>query len=152
MFRAIALAAVVSLAACSTAQKPSAERVAERVAQDFLEMGKEQEFGAFISCDETKCWSSEYAIGDESSVSGEENNRIFPFDRPDDVVGYIHSHPRTKTGFAVYVRLVNRLNERPSSQDYFANAYYASQGDVYQDYTLWIVGPDTVLRAYPLPK
>jgi len=124
----------------------------EIVSQAMLDKNTLNEYGAFLSCDTNKCWSSDFAYGDDRSISGEENKRIWPKYSPDLVVGYIHVHPYTEDWHVNNEFLVNELNKMPSSTDYFSMVTFAEQGKVYQPFALWIVGPDDVTREYPLPR
>ena len=132
----------------------TAQEVALQVAEEMLSMNPSIEFGAFILCDEALCWSTDFAIGGAASITGEENLRIFPKTLPeiDQTVGYLHTHPKQINKGFNSSYLVNELNKRPSFQDYLATSFFAQEGKVNQPFNLWIVGPDEVLRSYPLPQ
>lgn len=153
--------ATLILTSCTTqavAQEPvrieagDESSLALSVAKEMLSRPKGLEYGAFLLCDKGTCWSSDFAYGNENSISSAENIRIYPKEQTDLIVAYIHVHPYSTNSRHNIEYLLNEVNKTPSFQDYLAAQFFADDGAVYQDFNLWIVGPDDVLRSYPLPK
>ena len=147
------LSASILLASCaSPGLVMNQETVVSMTAQDIREMNPLVEHGAYIYCnDPDDCFSSDIVTGGPVSISGDQLNTIRDFDRTDDIVGFIHNHPMSTEGTNTFRYLLDVLNRMPSTQDYVSSTFTALEGDYKQDYTIYIIGPDAVLRSYPLP-
>lgn len=132
-------------------QAKTKEVLADVLAQEIRKKDRQTEYGAFIYCEDT-CWSSPIVEGTSTGIPSEVVYGVYDYSNVDNVAGFIHSHPRS-LDYSYTVRYtLDFINKAPSTQDYLFMATLASEGLVTQPTTLYIVGPDTKLRGYDVPR
>jgi hypothetical protein len=128
------------------------QALAELVTDAINNLDDNKEYGALLYCNEDICWSSDLMYGNSNSISAAEGSRVYVEEDTDYLVGNIHSHPKSDYDSLVVNTLFDTLNHRPSVQDYQWSLSLATDGLVFQDFTIYIIGPDNILRGYDLPK
>ena len=133
------------LTGCATANPQ--EELVVAVTADINERREDLEYGTVLFCNEGDCYHS-------GIVEGEHNTVGLPI--PDEgefryVVGTIHSHPLSQNEDAGIAKVLNEANKSPSGQDWFGNFLHFTRPDNRGPFTIYIIGPDDVVRAYPIP-
>lgn len=138
------------LGSCASVGKAEKE-----VAKDLTEvinlLDDHIEHGALIFCPEPKkCYASEVVSGEKGSV---DLGPLWPQGYGTDLVtAIIHSHPPYYPDESNFIGdMMDSINTQPSQQDYYVAYRLREQGKKRQRMTLYIIGPDNVLRDYLLP-
>lgn len=150
---ALVMATMAVTPATAKSRFQSQEKVARQLADEINTMNPKLEHGAFIYCaKKNKCWGSAIVTGGPASISYFQIEPIYMEDMTDMMVGFIHSHPPETSPDSKTRFVYDSANRSPSVGDYEFAAATIQAGRKFQEYTLYIVGPDTNLYTYPLPS
>lgn len=135
----VALAGTMLLASCVTLE-PDITPVVAKAAAEINAGDPFIEYGTFLYCDEETCWYPEIIKGEAYSVD------LAPAaiqEQLGNLVGSVHSHPAQDN------ILLNEINTTPSDTDWATNYLFSLKSD--KPYVIYIIGPDDIMRPYPLP-
>ena len=146
-FFKLVLLFAVALAITSCSTMSNLDAIVRQATSEINSLDPHKEHGTFFYCSQGDCWYPEILTGEAWSIDLGPAliTEHYPF-----LVGSIHSHPKSTEHSPEDNALLDAINITPSPTDWGSGAA-VSRDFAELPFTVYIIGPDDVVRAYPLP-